>query len=422
MADRYTDAHVPVRERTFITARADGSLVIPAELGRRYGVAPGELLRIEALENELLLHRPVTHLAKVYVETTNDCPFSCRTCMRNSWNETKGYMEEKVFARVVEGLETLPVTPSIFFGGIGEPLSHPGTLTMIRRVKTIGAEARMITNGLALDEATIESLVDMELDTLWVSLDGATPECYEDVRQASALPVIIENLRVLKKVKYRQDARKPELGIAFVAMKRNRAELSRVIDLGLRLGASQFSISNLQPHTEALCDEILYDRTLGQSPGAFSRLDLARMDSGGEWDHAVAAVLSDCGVRYSAGRASTREEDTCPFVDNGSTSVRWDGRISPCLPLLHSHFEYLGDRRRTIEEFSFGSITERSLIDIWNDPEYVAFRRRLERFDFPPCLRCNGCEMADGNKEDCFHSGAPTCGACAWAQGFIACP
>jgi MoaA/NifB/PqqE/SkfB family radical SAM enzyme len=422
MIKRYSDAHVPVRKRTFVTTRADGSLIIPAELARRYGLAPGEILCIEALENEVLLHQPVTHLAKVYLEPTNDCPFSCRTCMRNSWNEPKGQMEEKVFARVVEGLRTLPVAPSVFFGGIGEPLSHSGTLTMIRHVKAAGAETQMITNGLALNEATVESLVDMKLDALWVSLDGATQECYEDVRQASALPSIVENLRMLKEVKYRRDARRPELGIAFVAMKRNRAELSRVIDLGLRLGATRFSLSNIHPYTEALRDEIVYERTLGQSLGAFSRLDLARMDSGGEWDHAIAGILADCGLRYSNGRAAAREEDTCPFVENCSTSIRWDGRVSPCLPLLHSHFEYLGDRRRTIEEFSFGSIAERSLLEIWNDPEYVAFRQRLQRFDFPPCLRCNSCDMADSNKEDCFGSRAPTCGACAWAQGFVVCP
>jgi MoaA/NifB/PqqE/SkfB family radical SAM enzyme len=205
-------------------------------------------------------------------------------------------------------------------------------------------------------------------------------------------------------------------------MRRNHSELSEVIKLGLRLGATQFSISNVQPHTEELRDEVLHEKTLGQSIGTFSRMDIARMDSSEDGDHTIAEVLADCGLRYSNGRASTRLEDTCPFVESGSMSIRWDGRVSPCLPLLHSHHAYLGDRRREIREFSFGSVGERSLSAIWNDSEYVAFRQRLQDFDFPPCLRCNSCDWIDSNQEDCFGSPPPTCGGCPWAQGFVLCP
>ncbi len=422
MIDRYSDAYVPVRKRTFVTTRADGSLGVPPELAQRYGLTPGASLCIEELEHGILLHRPVTQLAKVYIEPTNACPFSCRTCMRNSWNEPDGWMDEAVFARIAEGLKASRVVPSVFFGGIGEPLGHPETLSFIRQVKAAGAETEMITNGLGLDEATIDSLVSMKLDVLWVSLDGATQECYGEVRRPGVLPSILENLHRLKATKYRRDARKPELGIAFVAMGRNLSELSRVLELGLRLGATRFSISNFQPHSTELRGEILYGRTLGQPVGSFSHLDLARMDTGGEWDHAVAGVLAECGLHCENGRATARREDTCPFVESGSLSVRWDGAVSPCLPLLHSHFEYLGDRRRTVKEFSFGSLAQSRLLEIWNHPEYVGFRNRLQSFDFPPCLRCNSCDLADSNQEDCFGSVPPRCGGCAWAQGFILCP
>jgi MoaA/NifB/PqqE/SkfB family radical SAM enzyme len=168
--------------------------------------------------------------------------------------------------------------------------------------------------------------------------------------------------------------------------------------------------------------EILHEKTLGQSIGSFSRMDIARMDSGGEWDRSIAEVLADCGLRYSNGRASTRLEDTCPFVECGSMSIRWDGRVSPCLPLLHTHSAYLGNRRRETIEFYFGSLADRSLSEIWNDPEYLAFRQRLQEFDFPPCLRCKSCDWIDGNQEDCFGSRPPACGGCLWAQGYVLCP
>lgn len=413
---------VPPRKRVFATAAPDGSVVIPADLARKYGVSPGVPLCIEEIDHGLLLHRPVSHLARVYIEPTNECPLACRTCMRNAWDEPLGRMDSQVFSRVLEGLKAFLTVPSVFFGGIGEPLSHPAALEMVRQAKAAGAKVAMITNGLALDEQTVERLVEMELDELWVSLDGATQKCYEGVRENAPLARIVENLRLLKSVKYRLDAQMPALGIAFVAMKRNRAELSEVIDLGLRLGATHFSISGLQPHTEDMRNEVLHEKTLGQSIGAFSRLDIARMDSVGDWDHSIAEVLADCGLRYSNGRASTRLDDTCPFVESGSMSIRWDGCVSPCLPLLHTHGTFLGDRQRVIREFFFGSLADRTLSAIWNDPDYLAFRQRLQKFDFPPCVRCKSCDWIDGNQEDCYGSTPPTCGGCLWAQGYVLCP
>jgi MoaA/NifB/PqqE/SkfB family radical SAM enzyme len=419
---RYRDVHVPVRSLVSVSVENGGTIALPDGLARRYGIVPGARLRIEELEHQLLVHLPVTHLARLYLEPTNECPLNCRTCMRRTWNEPTGRMEADTFARIVQGLRELPRVPSVFFGGIGEPLAHPDALEMAGQVKSLGAKTELISNGLALDETTIERLVEMRLDTLWVSLDGASEECYQNVREAAALPQIISNLKKLKEVRYRMDSALPALGIAFVAMKRNEKELARVIDLGLRMGATQFSISSVQPHTEDLRDEVLYGKALGQSLGPFSRIDLARMDSAAQWGPAVSQVLAQCGLHYHNGQAATRLEDSCPFIETGSLSIRWDGKVSPCVPLLHSHVAYLGDRRRQIREHSFGTLRERSLAEIWNDETYVRFRDRLQQFDFPPCTRCNGCESVDSNLEDCFGNTAPACGACAWAQGFIVCP
>jgi MoaA/NifB/PqqE/SkfB family radical SAM enzyme len=114
--------------------------------------------------------------------------------------------------------------------------------------------------------------------------------------------------------------------------------------------------------------------------------------------------------------------DACPFVEQGSTAVRWDGQISPCLPLLHTSDSYLGKALRRTHAHSVGSLLERGLLDLWNDPAYLAFRRRVRRFEFSPCLSCTRCELSRENCEDCLDSPFPTCGGCLWAQGIIQCP
>jgi hypothetical protein len=75
-----------------------------------------------------------------------------------------------------------------------------------------------------------------------------------------------------------------------------------------------------------------------------------------------------------------------------------------------------------LRAYVVGNVVERNLSDLWNDPEYVAFRKRIQGFDFSPCTICGGCELSEANEEDCFGNTFPTCGGCLWAQGVIQYP
>jgi MoaA/NifB/PqqE/SkfB family radical SAM enzyme len=135
-----------------------------------------------------------------------------------------------------------------------------------------------------------------------------------------------------------------------------------------------------------------------------------------------AAILKGRNRLNLGGQTLELGANTCPFVAKGSLSIRWDGVVSPCLPLMHSHPSYLGENRRQSHAFSVGNINQGSLVAVWNDQSYVELRQRLQDFDFSPCTFCNSCEMAEANQEDCFGNVLPACGGCLWAQGFIQCP
>lgn len=404
-------------------ARVDekGSLQIPADVARGMGLQPGVRVKIAQSGDRLVLHRPITHLARIYVEPATACNLRCRTCMRNAWNEPLGYMDSPTFGRVLEAVQGMEDRPTVFFGGLGEPLLHPDLVQMVRSVKGLDAPAEAITNGLLLDQERAEALVDAGLNTLWVSIDGASPECYADVRTGADLRQVMQNLERLRDLKIRKRSRTPVIGICFVAMKRNLRELSELLKLEYRLGARKFVVTNVYPHTAELLDEILYRRSLGRTYSGRSKIRLPRTDANSD----TAAILEKAMEGLYAdleGLELLWPTDACPFVARGSTAVRWDGAVSPCLPLLHTHGSYLGRRLRTSCAYTLGSVGERGLLELWESPEYVALRRRLEEFDFPPCTACNSCELADDNQEDCFRNGAPTCGGCLWAQGFIQCP
>jgi MoaA/NifB/PqqE/SkfB family radical SAM enzyme len=403
-----------------------GHLVLPPDLAKRLGLVDGALVRVEERGNAIAFGRSSASLARVYVEPTTLCNLLCRTCIRNVWDEPPGTMSAATFTRVMDGVRAMSPRPTVFFGGFGEPFAHPDLLAMLAEAKAAGCPVELITNGTMLDDVTRRELVRIGLDRLWVSIDGATPESYADVRLWDALPQVIEDLAALRDLRLASRSAGPRLGIAFVAMKRNIADLPEVIRLGQRLGADRFSVSNVLAHTPEMREQVLYagsidTEELDASPWS-PDVSLPRMDIDARTLGQLVRAEADRRGRTPSGRQGDGHANACPFVEKGSVSVRWDGAISPCLPLLHTHRSYLDFRPRTNHAVAVGNVNDRGLLDAWRDPDYVALRERLLAFDFAPCTICNSCDMADENLEDCFGSPTPACGGCLWAQGFIQCP
>jgi MoaA/NifB/PqqE/SkfB family radical SAM enzyme len=360
-------------------------------------------------------------------------------------------MGEETFARLLAGLEAFDPLPSVFFGGFGEPLVHPRILEMVAQVKALGVpQVELITNGCLLNQETSAALIEAGLDTLWVSLDGIRPENYSDVRLGALLPQVLENLQTFKEVRRdRQFAAMPSeeralfstgmralrpswylpephpvLGIVFVAMKRNIADLSAVIRDTHRLGARRFIVSNVLPYTTELAEEMLCLDRLRISPfptlwNDRLRLPLMDIDDNSRLPLYAAVHSYESGLAESDVSNVTRR---CPFVEAGSTAITWQGRVSPCLALMHGHDEIFDDRRRHVHAYAVGHLAESNLDQIWVNPEYVAFRRRVQAFEFAPCLACRRCDLPLENKEDCQEETFPVCGACLWSQGLIQCP
>lgn len=405
-----------------------GRIILPPHIANLHGIQPGTRLRIDGDLRNLRLHRSATHLTKLYIEPTDICNLDCRTCIRNGWEEPLGKMSDEVFQRILEGLHSFDSTsiPSVFFGGLGEPLYHPKTIEMIQQVKALGSRVEMITNGTMLTETRAKQLISAGLDTLWVSIDGATPESYSDIRLGAQLPKVLKNLARFRELRKQGHRPTPEIGIAFVAMKRNIADLPQVIKLGLQHGAVRFSVSNVLPYTAEMQEEMLYRRTLSDITYMTSpwlpQISLPKMDINDTTREAfIQALNSGCNVSfagYNLGGAS----DVCSFIESGSMAIGWDGSVSPCLPLLHTHTSYLHNKPRINRRHIVGKVTDRNLLDLWSDPDYVAYRETVQGFGFAPCTFCGGCDLSEGNEEDCLGNEFPSCGGCLWAQGVIQCP
>jgi len=434
LIDRFLRSHQPPSKEAstkstsaWAEVDAEGRLVLPPEMVAGFGLQPGTRVRVDERENHFRLHRPITQLTKVYIEPTVACNLDCITCFRNEWDQPMGHMSDATFASILDGLKALDPIPSVYFGGIGEPLYHPRTPTWVAQGKTLGIKVELITNGTTLTERISRQLIEAGLDLLWVSLDGASPETFADVRIGAELPQVIENLRRFSRMRPADHHPKPQIGIAFVAMKRNIADLPEVIRLGKSFKATHFSVSNIQPATADMQDEALYAQTMHniaylQAPH-LPRLRLPRMDFDQSTREALfEAFNSQLNIEF-AGNNWSGASDTCNFVESGTTSVAWNGDVSPCWPLMHTHTSYLHGKPRVSRKHVIGNVTDQSLGDLWLEADYVGYRERLHNFAFAPCSFCGGCDLSETNEEDCLgNTTFPVCGGCLWAQGIIQCP
>ena len=319
--------------------------------------------------------------AKVYVEPTTRCNLACRFCARRAREEPLGDMTEETFSAVLSGVRSLSRRPTLLFGGLGEPLAHPRLPDMVAAGKAAGARIELVTNGTLLSRELGRELAEAGLDLLWVSLDGVAPDRYGDPRPGHALQDVVENVRRLQTLPC---TRLPEIGVAFVAKRSNVRELPSLLRLSRDVGATRFHVSHLWIHTEEMMGEALYPQTLVPEP--------------------------------------PRRHARCPFVAADAVAVAWDGSVAPCLPLLRSSTSFLNGAERVARRWSLGNVRERSLADLWEDPEMRAFRERVKAFRFSPCASCGSCSIAYTNEDDCFGNPFPTCGGCLWAHGLIACP
>lgn len=416
---------------------------LPKDVAVRYGFHENMEYDVREYSDGIFIRQSPDILKRIYIEITNKCNLTCKTCVRNVWNEELGMMDYNLFRKIISDTENLYnclethsesslmdyFSPervkhklTFFFGGWGEPLMHPDILQMIRDVKARGWQAELITNGTMLTEEMSLNLIDAGLDFLWVSLDGATPESYKDVRLGNMLPRILDNLLNLRRIKAFNSAQGPHIGVAFVAMKNNIKDLPGIIDICRRLEAKKLSVSNVLPFTEELVDERLY--RLSSSNWGMGDLQIAfpRIDPSDEVVSVIKKTAAAGGWYSIAGNESDHRIGVCPFVKKASLSIRWDGKVSPCTPLFYDSEYFLENTQRTSKACHYGDLNDDILAYVWMNEDYKILRRKLQFDEFSPCTVCNSCEMSESNEEDCFGDTYPACGGCLWQQGFIQCP
>ncbi len=274
------------------------------------------------------------------IEPTNYCNLSCSMCPREL-NRPSGYMDVKLFQKVIDESVLYGKRLIITINKDGEPLLHPELPKMIRYAKDRKAAHKInfYTNGILLTETKSLELMKSGLDTLHVSIDAFTKETYKKIKNSQKLEVVEENVKRLVELKKILHSKTPLVIIKIIHTPDTQNEIKPFINKWK--GIANF-IEIGEYHT--------WDGTLN---------DLSQLDK---------TQISEKPKRYP-----------CTFLWYNPV-ILWDGRVTTCC------VDYQG-------KGVIGDINEDSLANIWRGESLQNLRiaHMKGRYDSIPL--CNKCQF-----------------------------
>jgi radical SAM protein with 4Fe4S-binding SPASM domain len=157
------------------------------------------------------------------LELTNRCNLRCAHCSSSSGQARPQELSCEQWQQVIADLTVLGCEEITMLGG--EVFLNPDWLALARQVRDAGIRLSIITNGLLINDGRLAELRSLELETLGLSFDGASPAGYQAVRGVDGFGQIWDLARRIR------DGGQVELNLITTFSRLNLAELEPLIDL-----------------------------------------------------------------------------------------------------------------------------------------------------------------------------------------------
>lgn len=319
--------------------------------------------------DEFLSSRP----AVLYLEATAVCNLGCPMCpITLHFPEYQHQVKWFRLELLPKLAEILPLARRCFLSGGGEPFLHPRFFELVAAVKSAGAEAIFNSNGTILDQDKSRGLIELQVDCVSFSLDGATAKTYEAIRQGADFEQVCANIAGLSALKHKLKSERPFLNLQFTAQDQNCEEIPGVVALAKKLGVHHVVVEPLTPVFNFNPEyQAYYQAHAVPGPAVLPALRQAQAEA----ERAGILLTS----HYLEAAEPQRPLKPCvePWLTFG---VRVDGEVFACCgaPL------------------KMGSLADQDWPEIWNGEVYRGLRRELAAGKTPDscrlCLaeaRCN---------------------------------
>ncbi len=322
------------------------------------------------------------------VEPVGQCNLRCRMCPIQFRRDGPPWgppalMPFEAFRRL---LDQFPDLEELHLQGLGEPLIHPRFFDMVRYATGRGIRVSTNSNLTLLTAPRARECVASGLEWLHVSIDGATPETYEQIRVWSNFELVLRNLRRLLEARRVAASPLPRVRLITVIMRRNLDELPDLVKLAGELGVDAMFVQHLchdfgestlpahyRPMREFIDEQTLLGENREHVQAIFAKArDLAR-------DESIDLRLPSLRPKVHA--PGTPGPQRCDWPWRGSY-VSYDGSAMPCCMIA------------TPDRTNFGNVVQSGVSAVWNGTSAQAFRARLAS-DEPPEV-CQSCAIYRG--------------------------
>lgn len=317
-----------------------------------------------------LIGRPLCGPILGTLVTNYTCNYRCGMCNLPSRDLTlkKKNLKELTTSEMKAILKDFALlrTAGIGFTG-GEPLLRKDIFELLKYTKDLGMITHLNTNGFFLDDGNIERLFDAEVDSLNISLDGATRETHDTIRgHAGAFNKVVT---AVKKIDALRKEKKSSLRVKLVAVisDRNIDEVPEFIKLAFELRADCVEFIPQQPFSNTSASTNLgNDRIFMNKLNGLIRYFIDLKHKGAKIENSP---------RHLKMFEKSFKGDKMPFkcyAGYNSYAVDCYGEIYPCVPWFNWG----------VSTYNMGKSNIR---DIWYSKEYNKVRNDI--------LKCKGCYL-----------------------------
>ncbi len=314
----------------------------------------------------------------LYLEAAAICNLRCPMCPTTMGIPRDPYRVKIFDFKLLPRVEPiLPFVHRCFLSGGGEPLLHPRFFDLVKVLKDNGVETYFNCNATLMDEEKAAKILDLGVDTISFSIDGATRETYERIRVGAQFDKVIENVARLSKMKKSRGQVTPYINSQFTVTRGNAHEIVEAVRVAASLSVNQLVV---EPLTPVFCFDREYEKYYRENLVPSSEI-IGRAREAREEAEKLGVIFSS---HYLFKDECPDPPRTCvqPWTTLG---VRVDGRVFTCCGTM----EQMGD------------LAVQEIGQIWNGEKYRSLRRAAASGQFPDfCSLCLSENRANHFNED----------------------
>jgi len=314
---------------------------------------------------------------KIEVEHTTICNKKCIICEHTYWKEKSERLTLEQFKKIVD---QFPRLKWINITGEGTGFLNPDFLKIIEYLRSKDVSVNFVDEFDFLDEEKAKKLIELGVNCIWISMDGATKETYEKIKVGCDFEKAVNNIKMLLALKKQLHSPFPMLCFRFVVNKLNYKEMPKMVELVHSFGdlgeGSKLEFVGLLTFKEI---EKYY---LPEVPK--------------EILEETVKIGRKLGVRV---RLSHISESKLPPIKK---CVAWaepyimiGGYVLPCCAVLMSN------KRDFLRKYAFGNLYQKPFKEIWYSERYKKFREMVVKNDEKVpilCLRCRAFDTTEREK------------------------